>query len=220
MKLLDNLIAQNSPAAAGGIFDKYNTTYQTQTGKNLAQAQTVVSFTSVITETNTMAALTAMEATTEDYHVYGAAAADKANWITTFAVVPAGWDLLEVEVKTPNITASYDVIDNDDNEIVQVVNAQPAFFCRIFKGSNLATATKVAETTIDWNSNYIKLNIASPAADTYWFTLNIIPTYDLNLYWDRSATTSAFANEIYLFDFTSNGPESSTTSFKVSTIAY
>lgn len=221
MKLLDNLIAQNSPAASGGIYDKFNTTYSNATGgKNLAQAQTVVSFTSVVSETATMAALTAMEYTTSDYHVYGAASADKANWITTYAVVPAGWDLFEVEVKTPNITAFYDVIDNSNTEIVQQVNAQPAFFCRIYKGSNLSTATKVAETTIDWNSNYVKLNIASPAADTYWVTLNIIPTYDLNLYWDRSATTSAFPNEIYLYDFTSNGPESSTTSFKVSTIAY
>lgn len=220
MKLLDNLIAQNNPAASGGIYDKFNTTYNTATGKELTQAQTSVSFTTNISETTTMACLTAMEYTTNDYHVYGSATANRSNWIKTYSVIPSGWDLFEVEIKTPNITADYDVIDNNGTEIVQTVNAQPAFFARIWKGSDLSTATKLAETTVDWNSNYVKLNISTPAADTYWVTLNLIPTYDLNLYWDRSATTSAYPNEIYLYNFQTNGPDSSTTSFKMSTIAY
>lgn len=205
LKLLDNLIAQNNAAAAGGIFDKFNTTYTAQNGgKNLNQSTTAVEFTSTISNTTTMAKLAAMSATTDTYHRYTSAAAlNRANWITQYASIPAGWDNFEVEFKTPTVTMYYDYWDSGTSSVETLaVRAQPAFELNILYGANLTTATVVAQATIDWNSNFNKLNLASPAAGDYWITMSLLPTYALNMNWlEADGGNPGEPNTIFFYDF-------------------
>jgi hypothetical protein len=191
--LLNGLIAQINPAASGGIFDKYNTTYQNQTGKDLSQATVAIENTSIISHTTTLAKLNAMSATSQAYGRYdGAVVNNRANWISYGSSVGPGWDTLICEFTTPQLEFAYYYWDGSAVQN-SGARAQPAFDLYILYGSTLAGATILKQTTIDWNSNFNRLAYNAPASGTYWFAMSILPTYDLNMYW--SAANGGLAGE-------------------------
>ena len=215
--LLNNLIAQISPTAAGGIYDKYNTTFLNATGKNLLQAQTVVQNNVTISNTTTTAKVNAMSATTLAYFTYDGQQLVRNNWISTSATIASGWGVLAAEIRTPTYTMDYYFKDQNDTVQLSSIYAQPAFEVSILFGASLATATVVTKATIDWNGNYNKLSVINPAAGTYWFALQLIATYDLNMNW-TGRPGSPLSNEIYLANFGNLGAGVSETNFSISVI--
>lgn len=144
----------------------------------------------------------AMTATTDPYRVYDPANLDnRSNWVTSSITVPSGWSVLEVQVRTPTGGIFYDYLDQDAVQRTGAIAAQPALEIAIYFGSDLATATKVTETTIDWNNNNQFISVSNPAAGTYWCILRAIPTYDLSMYWPRTSPLGAVSpQELYLYN--------------------
>jgi len=132
--------------------------------------------------------LNAMTATSDPDDIYDATPnLNRSNWISAAIGVPAGIDILEFEISTPAMFFDYQYKDqNDVTRTAQNFTAQPPLELSIFFGADLATATAVESSTIDWNNNSQKLVINGPAAGTWWIIGRSIPTYDLNMYWVRS----------------------------------
>jgi hypothetical protein len=214
--LLNGLIAQINPDAAGGIFDKYNTTYNNVTGKDLSQATVAVENTALINDTTTMAKLNAMSASTLTYGRYENVNVDnRANWISYGSVIGPGWDTLICEFTTPACTWSYYYWDGSAVRF-ESARAQPAFDLYILYGASLATATVIKQTTIDWNSNYNRLAYNAPASGTYWFAMTLIPTYDLNMYWTvPNGGAAGEPNTIFPINFGNLGAGSTEATFTV-----
>jgi len=209
LALLKGLMADGS-TGSGSVYKKIFDTYNTATSKDLSQALTGVQYTATISSGTTATQLAAMSSTTDTtYYVYQSANYNnRSNWISTSVTIPAGWGTFQAEIKTPTCVMSYKTQVQDQSSphgpitVTSSVYAQPAFTVAIYKGSTLSSATVVAESTIDWTSNYSKLVVVNPAADTYWVTLKLIPTYDLNLYWTGRSVP---ANEVYFYNFSSVG---------------
>lgn len=219
MKLLDNLIANTGAANAGGIYSQVLSTYQNQTGKDLNQSTTSIEFSTTISNAVTITQLTAMANTSLSYNEYDIAnVGDRNNQITQYANIGSGWDTLEAEVKTPTCLYDYDFLDQTGNTQTLSLIAQPAFVIEILynTSNNLATANAVSSSTIDWNSNYNKLVYQNPASGHYWVALYIVPTYDLNMYWDTRGNIEP--NKIYPYNFQDLGAGSSDTAINMRVI--
>jgi hypothetical protein len=156
-----------------------------------------------------------MAVTALDYNVYNPTNTDNPNnWISAaVAILPAGYDAFEVEVRTPNFNMDYYYLDQDATIRSSQILAQPAFQILLLRGASLGTAVQVQSGTIDWTSNIGKIAISAPAAGTYFVALRLIPTYDLNMYWPR---TGSAPNQIFFYDFVQQGGDSSVTQFTAS----
>jgi hypothetical protein len=96
----------------------------------------------------------------------------------------------------------YDFQDRTGTIRTQTLTAQPPLALSVFSGANLATATEVVESTIDWNANYNKIIVNTPAAGTYWVTGVAVPTYDLDMYWSRTGLSTTSYNTVWPINFT------------------
>ena len=162
-----------------------------------------VAFTSeTIAESTVISTLNAAATTSNDYNVYDNATTE-ANLISSTLTVPAGYDRLTIEVKTPVCGMNYYMLDQGNTIQSMSVFAQPSFEISIKNGN-----TTVGLSTIDWNSNYNKLAIPNPAAGNYTVSLKIIPTYDLNMFWFREDAGTGNENYIYFYDFAGTGGSS------------
>lgn len=209
LKLLDNLIAQNSASAAGGIFDKYNTTFESVTGKNIENVPVLVQNVFTISNTTVMSKLAAMSATTLDYGIYETVNQNnRSNWISASTTLTQTYNSLSFEIKLPTVVEEYYYKDQTDTLTLGEITAQPAFFINILLGSSLATATLVSQSTVDWTTNTATATIDDTSIGTYWLALQIIPTYDLSLNWTTRGSTTVDGNKIFLTNFTSLGTSS------------
>lgn len=127
---------------------------------------------------------------------------DRSRWIATSVPLGAVPDILTIDVKTPLLRCSYDFQDRTGTIRSQVLLAQPPLQVGVFFGTTLATATQVAATTIDWNSNYNRIVLKTPAVGTYWIVGIAIPTYDLDMYWSRTGLTPGDYNTIWPINYT------------------
>lgn len=127
---------------------------------------------------------------------------NRSNWIAVSTTVGSGINILELDIKTPLLRYSYEFQDRTGTIRTQVAIAQPPLNVSVYYGANLATATSVATTTIDWNANYNKVIINAPTAGTYWIAGFAIPTYDLDMYWSRTGLTAGDYNTVWPISFT------------------
>ena len=209
LSLLDGINAGEDNEMITGIFEGFFK----QSGKNLVDADVYFTTTAVISGSTALSKLTAMSATTLPYLIFeGATSDDRNNKISTSITVPAGYSTLGFEYQTPFCLMDYYALDQDNNIVLLEAAAQPAFFVQVLRGANLLTATVVAESSIDWNSNYGKLVVKNPQANTYWLTFGIIPTLDLNMNWvDRLDDGGSIApNYIYFGNYRNVGAVSVT----------
>jgi hypothetical protein len=209
LKLLDNLIAQNSASAAGGIFDKYNTTFESVTGKTITDVPVLVQNVFTISNTTVMSKLAAMSATTLDYGIYDIAnTGNRSNWISASTTLTQTFNSLSFEIKLPTVVEEYYYKDQTDTLTLGEITAQPAFFVNILFGASLATATLVSQSTVDWTTNTATATIDDTSIGTYWLALQLIPTYDLSLNWTVRGGSTVDGNKIFLTNFTSLGTSS------------
>lgn len=104
------------------------------------------------------------------------------NWIAGSFAVPSGVKSIDIDVKSPLGLMTYTAHDSVAEFTTQIL-CQPALAVLLLEGSNLITANTVVASTIDWNSNYNKVVVETPAAGTYWVAASIIETYDLSMNW-------------------------------------
>lgn len=162
-------------------------------------------FTSNITITNAatlqkLAAMTSNRLANEVYNVTDSD--DRNNSIAASFDFSDPFDLVEFTIQTPTLAMLYDVLHQDNVVRTEQIFAQPAFFITLLEGQDLLTAVTISTSTIDWTGNNQFLSIENPDVGRYWVMLQVIPTYDLNLYWQRQG---AAPNEVYFYDFTGDG---------------
>jgi len=203
-------LIDDSSAASGGIFSQTMQVFQDQTGVALTGQTFYAVVTTEVSEATSLSQCQAMLNTGYPYGVYNPAnSLARANSINAaVATLPAGYDSLEIEVRTPTFIMDYDFKDSSGNIRTESVFAQPPFKVQLLRGNSLATATLLTENTVDWTSNFAKISYPAPSAGTYWVALNLIPTYDLNAYW--TGRTGAQNNEIFFYNFTTSGTSSKT----------
>ena len=203
MAAIKQLLEDNA-TGPDGIYGKVLETYEGETGKDLTESTVAIEFTTTIDHTTTVAALNAMSATTSPYHRYDPVNKNNpANWIQTSVFVPSGWDNFSVNFKTPNITMDYDLWDSGASQVrTSTIRAQPAFNLYINRGDTLANSETITYTTIDWNSNFNTLNVANPVEGTYWVSLQILQTYDLDMFWPvAQGGQLGLENEIFFYNW-------------------
>jgi hypothetical protein len=156
-----------------------------------------VAFTSeTIAEATVIPILNAAAATSFDNDVYDIGNV-VANPILSTITVPAGYDRLSIEIKTPLCEMDYEMLDQGNTVQTLTLFAQPAFSITVSTGN-----TVVGQSTIDWNSNFNKLVVTDPVAGDYTVRMIIIPTYDLNMFWERPDVGIGQENYIYFHNFT------------------
>ena len=171
-----------------------------------------VAFTSeTIAESTVISILNAAATTSNDNYVYDGPTTQD-NPISSTITVPAGYDRLTIEVKTPVCSMDYEMLDQGNTVQTMSIFAQPAFLITVNTGN-----TVVGQSTIDWNSNYNKLVVPNPGAGDYTVRMIIIPTYDLNMFWTRPDVGIGQENYIYFYNFVGTGG-SSTVDFDYSLI--
>ena len=155
-----------------------------------------VAFTSeTIAESTVIPILNAAAVTSFDNYVYDVDTV-VANPISSTITVPAGYNRLTIEVKTPLCEMDYEMLDQSNTVQTMTLYAQPAFSISVRTGN-----TVVGVSTIDWNSNFNKLVVTDPVAGDYTVRMIIIPTYDLNMYWERPDVGLGQENYIYFHNF-------------------
>jgi hypothetical protein len=211
-------LMEDGNSGVGSIFKKIFDVFDTTTGKNLitSSASTPTYFT--VAEATVLSKLQAMNTgmtpeTGFDFDYRD----DRANWISISLAVPAGISVLDIDIKTPTMQMDFEGYDQTDTIRTFPIIAQPAFNIVCLRGATLAAATVVSQQTIDWNSNYSKLVVQSPPADTYWIVGVLIETYDLTQWWDRPSNPAA-KNALYFDNFAVIGSPSSDMSFVVNQI--
>jgi hypothetical protein len=156
-----------------------------------------VAFTSeTIAEATVIPILNAAATTSNDNYVYDTANV-VANPISSTITVPAGYNRLSIEIKTPLCEMDYEMLDQGNTVRNLTLFAQPAFSITVRTGNTI-----VGQSTIDWNSNYNKLVVTNPSAGDYTVRMIIIPTYDLNMFWERPDVGIGQENYIYFHNFT------------------
>jgi len=208
-------LLEDQSTAPQGIYQKTMDTFESDTGTNLQTSTFQTTFQTTVSAATSTAQCNAMAVTALDYNVYNPTNTDNPNnWISAaVAILPAGYDAFEVEVRTPNFNMDYYYLDQDATIRSSQILAQPAFQILLLRGASLGTAVQVQSGTIDWTSNIGKIAISAPAAGTYFVALRLIPTYDLNMYWPR---TGSAPNQIFFYDFVQQGGDSSVTQFTAS----
>lgn len=216
--LIKGLMEDNA-SGSGSLYNGFNTTYYSDTGKIITDAQVSYTYSTTINNTTTTSLLNAQMTNLGTYGEYNQTYTGNRNyWPYTYAVVPSGYDLLEIEVRTPLYNMSYDFYDPITSSVLTLsAYAQPAFEVNILRGSTLAGATIVAKSTIDWTSNYNKMLINNPTAGTYWVGLRLIPTLDLNSAWNKG---SGPTNNIYFYNFVDQGSGSSVVQYTITATKY
>jgi hypothetical protein len=212
LKLLDGVNAGQGNQMTTGIFDGFTA----QTGKNLTTAQILYTYTDTITGNNVATKLAAMTAGADQYGTYDQTnVTNRANMITFQFYIPAGYTTATFEIQSPTVRMEYYTLVNGTPTLFTDTYAQPPFSLAVRRGANLATATSVATSTVDWTSNYSRLVVNSPSENTYWVTMYLLPTYDLNTYWPTRVNPGQQPNLVYFINFTSVGPASCTTTVAI-----
>jgi hypothetical protein len=212
MTLLSAVNAGTGNQLTTGVFNGF----QQQTGKDLITAQVSYSFTSTLSGASVAAKLAAQSAGSDGYLIYNDAnTTNLANSISYFFGIPAGWNNVDFEIQTPTCSMNYWALTTAGEVLFTGTYAQPAFTVQIRRGATLASSTVVAESTVDWTTNYSKLVVPNPVPDTYWVRLYIIPTYDLNQYWPVRGGRSVAGNYVYFNNFASVGPATVTATVSV-----
>ena len=213
LSLLDGLNDAQPNALFNGIFNAF----ENDTGKDLINAEVFFSFTSTLSGASVATKLDAMSATSRPYFIYDPANQNPlANRLVFEFTIPDGYTTAEFEIQSPTCNMDYYALDQDAEIILFSIFAQPAFSITVRKGATLAGSALVTESTVDWTSNYTKLVVNNPTGDTYYVTMRIIPTYDLNMNWPtRDGYAEASPNFIYFSEFSSVGSATCTTTVKI-----
>jgi hypothetical protein len=215
--LIKRLVEDNS-TASDGIYQKVLDTLTIDTGQDLQAATFYYTAQTSVSNTTVSSKLAASTATLGTYGEYSTTLTDnRDNWISAaVATLPAGYNTLTVQIKTPSFTMDYYALDQDGNIFQSGVYAQPAFEVNLMYGNTYANSAIIAQSTVDWTTNTTQVAIDNPAAGTYYVGLRLIPTYDLNMNWTgRTTPTGATParNQIYFFDFDDLGADTSNAVF-------
>ena len=217
---LNGLLAGNS-TAAGSMFDKIFDLFDQDTGRDIRDG-TISTFTDARTIGNTQSQLNTMAGNlavvydgSTSYPAYNAYQIENFPIISS-ANLTTGGSLLTIEITTPLVEAFYWSRDAGAAAVENSIYAQPAMELEVFRGNNLGSATSLATSTIDWNTNRNIFNFDDPTPGIYWVVGKLIPTYDLSMNWPRSESiggANVYFQQIIFTDFTVESPYSA--SFKL-----
>jgi len=209
---------EDGNTGVGSLWKKIFDIFQTTTGKDLITSATNQSTYLSVGASTVLSKMNAMNTNMTPTAGFDAAYYNnKSNWISISFTVPAGIDVLDIDVKTPTFEMSFDGKDQNDTARTWTILAQPAFELKLWRGATLATATELSTSTIDWNNNYNKIVYESPTAGTYWVSAQLLQTYDLTMWWDRSPTNNE-PNTLYFYNFVSQGSPSSDFNFVITQV--
>jgi hypothetical protein len=156
-----------------------------------------------IGNTAVISSLNAMAANVDIVNGYDVAFAGNIQLsINANVTIGSNVSALIFDVKTPTVDETYQALDQGNVQTTFQIRAQPAFALGIYSGNNLATASFVGDSTIDWNTNYGRITVTNPTAGKYWLVMNLIPTYILNMNWPGRTCEN---NETVFYDFVAIG---------------